>query len=220
MPQLTTEQLTQLNNFYSEGRYADAYRVITDNVSNDYGAYQWFDLATGINEGEGYASAYIRGYTVIAEALGDLVQGENLTLISSEELQTASDLIADSVLREIINNNGELPTEQDIYNRDAKLAKDFLELNLTEWGGIFPAVIGAINYDGDLPQGYEENRLVASAAYFASIYAGVAGTRDLIELYFEEVASLFGIDLANTINDIDSFFESVVNSKLFCRTIQ
>ncbi|MFS1945096.1 hypothetical protein [Vibrio lentus] len=195
MYQLTPGQLTLLKKYYEEERYVDAYQVITDNVSSDYSAYKWFDFAAGINAGEGYASAYIRGYTVIAEALGDVISGEPLTIISSEQLQIASDKIAKSVLEGIILDNGILPDESYIYDVDAQKAKDYLGLNDTEWGGIVPAVIGVIDYEGELPEGAKNNTLMVIAAYYSAIYAGASGTLDAVSSLIHELSTMFDTDV-------------------------
>ena len=168
MYQLNSQQLNLLKQHYQAQQYVEAYKVITNSVSQEYNAYQWFDLAAGINANQGYASAYIRGYTVVAEALGDVMAGEDITIISREQLQNASDRIAASVLEKIIENNGVLPDERDIYREDAQAAKDYLHLNDTEWGGIVPAAIGFINYEGDIPQGLENNTLMFISTIYAS----------------------------------------------------
>ena len=195
MYQLNSQQLALLEQHYQAQQYVEAYKVITNSVSQEYNAYQWFDLAAGINANQGYASAYIRGYTVVAEALGDVIAGEDMTIISREQLQNASDSIAASVLLGIIENNGILPDESDIYRKDAQVAKDYLQLNDAEWGGIVPAAIGYINYQGDIPQGLENNTLMFISTIYASAYAGAAGTADAASSFIDKLSSMFGTEV-------------------------
>jgi Ca2+-binding RTX toxin-like protein len=220
--QLTSTQLASLESFLVEGDYPAAYKVITDSIEEQTGStidtlfdggYRWFYLAQGINSGEGPASAYIRAYTTIAEGLGDLAAGEGATILTSEQLDTASNLIAQSVLQTIIDDAGVIPNEQDIYANDAQQAIDFLELELSEWGGVVAAILGLVDYAGEVPELTSE---IIIADTLAAILAASTFFTDLsgkdIESFSQTIisaaATFYGLDDTIQIEANDAFLNS------------
>ena len=120
---LDFNQINTLQDFQSAGQYADAYRYMRDIVRDQqpYAStlerameYQrlenWLDRAASINANDGsYSSEFVRGATeAIAEKIGKP--------INDARFQDASDKLAKSVIKDVIDNQGILsPT--DIINR-------------------------------------------------------------------------------------------------------
>ncbi len=147
---LSPEAVKKIDSHLKNNDLISAYQVVNSEMKGtDYSGKTWFDLAEGINNGVGYASAYIRSYTVVAEALGDISEG-TFTPLTSQELQKASDLIATSVLQGIVDAEGLLPEEYEIYEKDASKAIEILDLEFQEWGGAIAAIIGGIDYNGEI----------------------------------------------------------------------
>lgn len=123
---ISEEGTQQIVDFIETQDYPAAYQIIINEMGGtEYTGYDWFYLVQGINENFGYASAYIRSYTWLAEAFGDIGNLEEVTLLSSDQLQQASNLIASSVLQGIVDREGVLPLEFEIYRDDAALATEF-----------------------------------------------------------------------------------------------
>lgn len=130
---LTDTQLQELITHLENKNYRDAYQVILDATGNDesYEAWTWFDNAQAINSGIGPADEFITGYMDAATWLGFGADND----LNADLYQQASDLIAQSVLTNIVLNDGQLPSFQEIIDRDAAVAIDFLGIEPLEWGG-------------------------------------------------------------------------------------
>ena len=131
--QFTQSQLNDIDLSFSADEYAEAYRKAADyadgQVGTDAEVIAWLRGAADVNEGVGFSSSFIRGYTM---AQYEARTGEALT---AAQLQASSDNIAYAVISDILTN-GTLPDLQTIANFDAlHAAQDLFGGDAGGWAG-------------------------------------------------------------------------------------
>lgn len=133
---LTSAQTQVIQTLLSQGSYSAAYQYVADSLDTAVssgqvhsGVQRWFEFAAQINANSGsWSSNYVRQYTFNA----GLASGK---IITDAQFQTASDNLAESVLNDILNNNGQIPSTQEIIDYDVDMAVNELGLNNEDWAG-------------------------------------------------------------------------------------
>ena len=141
---LTHHELADLAAMRQERLYAEAYQYMRGIVDNERASEidstratelgnlsTWLDRAASINGNDGtFASEFVRGAT---SGIRERLTGEP---ISDDEFQGVSDKLADTVLDQVIKNQG-IPSARDILARDVDSAVRGLDeggLGLPQWG--------------------------------------------------------------------------------------
>jgi hypothetical protein len=151
---LSENQIANLKNLETEGRYPDAYRYLSDIAKEQYKLAEtdtqrqqletiaiWLDRAASINANDGsFSSEFVRGATEEFGALGG-------RKISDDEFQNASDKLAKTVINSVINGVG-IPSAKDIIQLDVSNAVKDLHIDPWGWAGtigdILPTAVGGL----------------------------------------------------------------------------
>ena len=130
--QFSQQIVDQLSALLEQNRFADAYQLVATTLTQeadltDHAIEQvriWFLGASQINRNEGIFNDLIRAYTFRQGQLhfGDAAE----TLFSPSQIQLSSNQVARNAITDIINNNGLLPTINDIADNDAIGVRDIL----------------------------------------------------------------------------------------------
>jgi len=129
---LSPHSLDQIKQLMGLKKYPQAYQVIiVETAKTSYSRRKWFTAATGGNQATGYVSAFIKTYTQLSK----LLNNEKCLTFTDHELQLASDQIAKTVLTQIINQDGLLPSFEEIMIMDFGTAIKTLKLTPIQWAG-------------------------------------------------------------------------------------
>jgi hypothetical protein len=159
---LDSATLTQVNALNNQGQYAEAYQLIADKLLDalpttapssiegagkliaDFNQAAWFYSASQVNSDSGFISGFIRGYANNADFPSQKLQD----FFTKEQLDAASDAVAQKVLEEIIKQNGEIPPVDKLLEIDRDTVTQNLKIDPGQWPG---AVVGGFIPGFDAP---------------------------------------------------------------------
>jgi len=181
---LSPEIVEEIETLFNQGKYADAYDVIINNTDfNQFDGKKWFVAAAGVNRGEGYASAFIKTYTLIANR----IHTHDKNHISDQEIKKTSNNIAKYILTRVTKNCGLVPSFEQLQKIDYEIATTELGLQPLQWAGtpfgLFPGCHGPI------PAKLRDWSLVLMATEYAIVSSLYEGTTDYIKVFFDHAFS-------------------------------
>ncbi len=177
---LGPEIVDDIKRLFDQRKYADAYDVIINNTDWDqFDGKKWFIAAAGVNRNEGYASSFIKTYTLIANK----IQTEGKKNISDLQIKKASNKIAKHILTHVINNKGLVPSFDQLQKIDYEISTTELQLQTLQWAGtpfgIFPGC------EGPVPDKLSDWSLVLIATEYAIVSSLYEGSTTYIKSFFD-----------------------------------